>query len=69
MPMGHFPVPISDMGDGNWEMAHWHTVPVFPAVMRRMQADNIGVAAGPTRGGADPALNGFRASTHSMDSR
>src|SRR5689334_10329101 len=29
MPMGHFPIPISDMGDGNWEMAHWHMVRAF----------------------------------------
>src|SRR5437016_3118308 len=29
MPMGHFPIPISDMGDENWEMAHWHMVRVF----------------------------------------
>src|SRR5881628_1336204 len=29
MPMGHFPIPISDMADGNWEMAHWHMVRVF----------------------------------------
>ena len=29
MPMGHFPIPICHIGNGNWEMAHWHMVPVF----------------------------------------
>jgi hypothetical protein len=27
--MGHFPIPISHIGNGNWEMAHWHMVPKF----------------------------------------
>ena len=26
MPMGHFPMPISHIGNGHWEMAHWHMV-------------------------------------------
>src|SRR5881628_1805564 len=29
MPMGHFPIPICHIGNGNWEMAHWHMVRVF----------------------------------------
>ena len=30
MPMGQFPVPSSYMGNGNWELAHWHMVPYRP---------------------------------------